>query len=76
MFDKIIFFLASFIVGGISLLGYSGVVIMMAIESVCVPLPSEIIMPFAGYLAAKGEFTFIGVAIAGSIGSVIGWVLA
>jgi len=76
MFDKIIFFLASFIVGGISLLGYSGVVIMMAIESVCVPLPSEIIMPFAGYLAAKGEFTFIGVAIAGSIGSVIGSVLA
>ncbi|OIO06691.1 alkaline phosphatase [Candidatus Falkowbacteria bacterium CG_4_10_14_0_2_um_filter_36_22] len=76
MFDKIIFFLASFIVGGISLLGYSGVVIMMAIESACVPLPSEIIMPFAGYLAAKGEFTFIGVAIAGSIGSVIGSVLA
>jgi len=76
MFDKIIFFLASFIVGGISLLGYSGVVIMMAIESVCVPLPSEIIMPFAGYLAAKGEFIFIGVAIAGSIGSVIGSVLA
>ena len=58
------------------MLGYSGVVIMMAIESVCVPLPSEIIMPFAGYLAAKGEFTFIGVAIAGSIGSVIGSVLA
>jgi membrane protein DedA with SNARE-associated domain len=76
MFEQIISMLASFIIWGISGLGYSGVAIMMAIESACIPLPSEIIMPFAGYLVAKGQFTLLGVTLAGSIGSVIGSVLA
>ncbi len=74
--EKIITILASFIIGGISMLGYSGVALMMAIESMCIPLPSEIIMPFSGYLVSQGQFTLIGIAIAGSIGSVIGSVLA
>lgn len=76
MFEKIISILASFIIWGISGLGYSGVAIMMAIESACIPLPSEIIMPFAGYLVSRGDFTLLSVTIAGSIGSVIGSVLA
>lgn len=76
MFEQIISILASFIIWGISGLGYSGVAIMMAIESACIPLPSEIIMPFAGYLVTKGQFTLLGAAIAGSIGSVVGSVLA
>ena len=49
---------------------------MMAIESACVPLPSEIIMPFAGYLVFAGKFTLIGITLAGSIGSVAGSLLA
>lgn len=76
MFEQIISILASFIIWGISGLGYIGVAIMMAIESACIPLPSEIIMPFAGYLVAKGQFTLLGTTIAGSIGSVAGSVLA
>ncbi len=40
--------------------GPTGVLLLMAIESACIPLPSEVIMPFAGYLAFKGELTFFG----------------
>lgn len=76
MFEQIISILASFIIWGISGLGYAGVAVMMAIESACIPLPSEIIMSFAGYLVSKGEFTLFGVTLAGSIGSVVGSVLA
>ena len=76
MIEKIISLLASFIIGGISLMGYSGVAVMMAIESACIPLPSEIIMPFSGYLVSTGEFSLWGVSLAGAIGCVIGSVLA
>lgn len=76
MVEKIISLLAGFIIGGISMLGYIGVAIMMAIESACVPLPSEIIMPFSGYLVSQGRFTLLGVALAGSVGCVLGSVLA
>ena len=48
MIDQIITALASWIVAVISATGYLGVVFLMAIESACIPLPSEIIMPFAG----------------------------
>ena len=43
----------------------------MAIVSACIPLPSEIIMPFAGYLAFKGQFSLIGVPTVGAIGQEI-----
>ncbi|HRY82641.1 MAG TPA: DedA family protein [Candidatus Moranbacteria bacterium] len=76
MVAKIIEILASFIIWGISLLGYSGVALMMAIESACIPLPSEIIMPFSGYLVFKGQFSLLGVSLAGAIGCVIGSILA
>ncbi|MBI4812627.1 DedA family protein [Candidatus Falkowbacteria bacterium] len=76
MLETIISVLATFIIGGISAMGYAGVAIMMAIESACVPLPSEIIMPFAGFLVAKGQFALWGVTLAGAIGSVAGSALA
>jgi len=44
----------------------------MAIESCCIPLPSEMIMPFAGWLVATGRFTLWGIALAGAIGCVVG----
>ncbi len=56
----------------ISTLGYGGVVLLMGIESACIPLPSEIIMPFAGYLAYTGQFTVHGAALAGAIGCIAG----
>ncbi|MEY3410660.1 MAG: hypothetical protein RL593_236, partial [Pseudomonadota bacterium] len=46
MLEKIIAILATWIMGVISTMGYGGVVLLMAIESACIPLPSEIIMPF------------------------------
>ncbi len=49
---------------------------MMAIESACVPLPSEIIMPFSGYLVSTGQFSLWGVSLAGAIGCVVGSALA
>src|SRR3989338_4575516 len=76
MIGKILSLLASFIIASISSLGYAGIAAMMAIESACIPLPSEIIMPFSGYLASQGRFTVMGTAIAGAIGCVIGSVVA
>ncbi len=52
-------------------LGYIGIAFLMFLDNVFPPIPSEIIMPSAGYTAAKGELTLIGVIIAGSIGSLL-----
>ena len=76
MIAKIITILSHFIVLTISTLGYGGVVLLMAIESACIPLPSEIIMPFSGYLVSTGELNLWGVAIAGAVGCVLGSLVA
>ena len=72
MLEKIITLVAVWITGVISSMGYGGIVLLMAIESACIPLPSEIIMPFAGFLVSKGEMTLFGIAMAGAIGCVVG----
>lgn len=72
MIEKIITVLAGFVIATISNLGYGGIVLLMAIESACIPLPSEIIMPFAGYLVFKGEMQIWAVALAGAVGCVLG----
>jgi membrane protein DedA with SNARE-associated domain len=64
--------IAAFITAAISSLGYFGVFLMMAIESAAIPLPSEIIMPFSGYLAFRGEFSVHGAAFWGAAGCVLG----
>ncbi|MDD2422570.1 MAG: DedA family protein [Heliobacteriaceae bacterium] len=56
--------------------GYPGIVLGMAIESACIPLPSEIIMPLGGFMASRGTLTLMGVALAGTIGNVIGSLVA
>jgi len=76
MIAKIITILSVFIVATISALGYGGIVLLMAIESACIPLPSEIIMPFSGYLVSTGELNLWGVAIAGAVGCVLGSLVA
>jgi membrane protein DedA with SNARE-associated domain len=76
MLERIIAALAGFIIAVISGSGYLGVVLLMAIESACIPLPSEIIMPFAGYLVFTGKFNLLWVATAGAIGCNIGSVIA
>src|SRR6187397_1227616 len=72
MIARIIEILSGIIVATISTLGYSGIVLLMAIESACIPLPSEIIMPLAGYLVYQGQMTLHGAALAGAIGCVVG----
>lgn len=76
MIEKIIAVLAGFIIATISRLGYAGIVLLMAIESACIPLPSEIIMPFAGYLVFTGEMELWAVGLAGAVGCVVGSVPA
>ena len=76
MLDHALSVLVSFVVAVISGGGYLGVTGLMAIESACIPLPSEIIMPFAGYLVSVGRFNLIGAATAGAIGCNIGSTIA
>ncbi len=76
MIARIIEILSGFIVATISALGYAGVVLLMAIESACIPLPSEIIMPFSGYLIYTGRFNLWGVGLAGALGCVLGSIVA
>ncbi|HEY6970185.1 MAG TPA: DedA family protein [Candidatus Angelobacter sp.] len=76
MMEKIIAALAGFVIAVISKGGYLGVVVLMAIESACIPLPSEIIMPFAGYLVYAGQFKLLWAATAGAIGCNLGSVVA
>ena len=76
MLDQVISWLASWIVEIISAAGYIGVAVLMAIESACIPLPSEVIMPFAGYLVSIGKFSLVGAATAGALGCNIGSTVA
>src|SRR6266404_5783919 len=76
MVAKIISVLAVFIVAVISSLGYGGIVLLMAIESACIPLPSEVIMPFSGYLVYTGRFNLWWVATFGALGCNLGSLLA
>ena len=72
MLDRVIAPIAAFIIATISTAGYAGIVMLMAIESACIPLPSEIIMPFAGYLASIGRFNLVLVATMGALGCNLG----
>lgn len=56
----------------IETLGYPGIVLVMALENVFPPIPSELVMPLAGFMANEGTFSLLGVIVAGMIGSVIG----
>jgi membrane protein DedA with SNARE-associated domain len=76
MIANIIAVLSSFIIAVISGSGYLGILALMAIESACIPLPSEIIMPFSGYLVFTGRFHLLWVATVGAIGCNVGSALA
>jgi membrane protein DedA with SNARE-associated domain len=75
MLESILTPITKLVLALISGWGYAGIVACMTIESACIPLPSEIIMPFSGYLASTGRFTLWGVALAGAFGNVFGsWI--
>jgi Uncharacterized membrane-associated protein len=74
--DKLIGLLAGFVITVISSWQYVGIALLMGVESACIPLPSEIIMPFSGYLVSTGVLVLWGVAVAGAVGCVVGSWLA
>jgi membrane protein DedA with SNARE-associated domain len=76
MVTRILEILAGFVIYVISAMGLPGIVLLMAIESACIPLPSEVIMPFSGYLVFKGEHSLLAVSLAGAFGCVVGSVPA
>lgn len=55
-----------------STLGYPGVALLMFLENLFPPIPSELIMPLAGFTAGRGELSFVGVVVAGAVGSLAG----
>ena len=65
----------AFITSIILSLGYPGIFILMVLESALIPIPSEVIMPFSGYLVSTGKFGLVGVILAGSIGNLVGSIL-
>ncbi|MEW6686919.1 MAG: DedA family protein [Candidatus Edwardsbacteria bacterium] len=72
MITTILEIVGHWIISVISTLGYSGIVICMSIESACIPLPSEVIMPFSGYLVFQGQFNLWLTGVAGALGCVVG----
>lgn len=71
LFNPIITYITSFI----SSLGYPGIFFLMVVESAMIPIPSEIIMPFSGFLVAAGKLSFFEVVLAGSFGNLIGSII-
>lgn len=68
--------LANFVIQTISNAGYLGIFALMIAESALIPIPSEIIMPFSGYLVSTGKFNPVFVIIAGSVGNLVGSLIA
>lgn len=76
MIEHVLEILAHWIIGVETAMGVGGVVLLMGIESACIPLPSEVIMPFAGYLVNQGAFSLWVAGLAGAVGCVVGSWLA
>src|SRR5579864_2507046 len=68
--------LANFVIQTISNTGYLGIFALMVAESALIPIPSEIIMPFSGYLASTGKLNPVLIILAGSIGNLVGSLVA
>ncbi len=69
-------FLSGYITDLIVTFGYPGIVFLMTLESACLPVPSEIVLPFSGFAVQQGRLDFWAVGLAGSVGCLIGSVLS
>jgi membrane protein DedA with SNARE-associated domain len=76
MIEYILAAVTNLIIHIISTLGYPGVGLLMAIQTIAIPMPSEVIIPFAGSLVAAGRFSLIGIALTGGLGSSLGAAVA
>ncbi len=72
MFGELFIIIGQFVIALISLLGYPGIFILMALESMIFPVPSELVMPFAGFLIASGGFDWTLVFVSSTLGSIFG----
>jgi membrane protein DedA with SNARE-associated domain len=64
--------MAAWIIETITSLGYVGITLLMLLEAVFPPIPSELIIPFAGFAAGQGTLSFVGVILAATLGSLLG----
>ena len=72
MFDS----LSDWVVDVIDAIGYVGVAFLVALENLFPPIPSEIVLPFAGFTSGRGEANFFGMVAAATVGSIVGaWIL-
>src|ERR1700722_3684169 len=76
MTETLLAYIFVFIKSVIAATGYAGIALLMAIESACIPLPSELIMSFGGYLVIEGTFKRLWVGAAGAIGCNMGSLIA
>jgi len=76
MISSILSWLGALVISVISTSGYFGVTALMALESACIPIPSEVIMPFSGFLVWEGRFVLWPVVVWGAVGNLIGSVVA
>ncbi len=76
MISAILAWLSSLVISVISATGYAGIFFLMALESACIPLPSEVIMPFSGYLVSSGQFFLWPVVLWGAAGNLLGSIVA
>lgn len=75
MVTTIIDLLAQFVVATIDKIGYMGIFGLMALESCGIPMPSEVIMPFSGFVVAEGKMLFWTVVVLGALGNLVGsWI--
>ena len=72
MIEEALVWLAEFAVRVIESGGYAGLALLMAAESMVLPVPSEAVMPFAGYVVSAGDMTWAGAVLASSMGSLAG----
>ncbi len=72
MVGQILTILIGFVINIISTLGYPGIFFLMALQSAAIPIPSEVIMPFSGFLVSEGRFAFVWIVTVGVLGNLIG----
>lgn len=73
---SIVEYISDIIVNLISTFGYGGIFFAMALESACVPFPSEVIMPFSGFVVSEGGLDLMGITLVGALGNLFGSVVA
>lgn len=76
MHQSILETIVLWVISTIATVGYPGIFLLMAVESALIPIPSEIIMPFSGFLVSQGKFSLIPVIIIGALGNLAGSWLA